>query len=242
MEQHPIRDVEERADETVEAAREARHLPEGLLRSLRADPLHSPEHIALAAADWHGPAAAAWAAQRRTLYGPKQLGKIVKRKHASYARLGGAAGGVGGIWTAAPDLAGLAWVQSRLVFFMAAAYGHDPTDRMRPAELLVLTEIYPDVAAARAGLDKVGTSMAAAYLDAKLAQVPGQRDTKLVLNLLRFVGAKSGMKAAARYIPGLAIVTNAVGNERDTRALADRAIAFYSGAPAPPTFRLPAKR
>jgi hypothetical protein len=30
-------------------------------------------------------------------------------------------------------------------------------------------------------------------------------------------------------VPGLAVVVNAVGNERDTRALADRAIAFYGG-------------
>jgi hypothetical protein len=38
-----------------------------------------------------------------------------------------------------------------------------------------------------------------------------------------------GKRAAGRLIPGLAIMFNAVGNERDTRALADRAIKFYGG-------------
>ena len=238
MKRHPIRAAEQRAEAAAAEAQAARHLPDGLLRSLRSDPLHAAEHIALAAADWHGPAAAAWAADRRALYGPVQLGKIVKRKHASYARLGGAATGIGGIWTAVPDLASLAWVQSRLVFFMAAAYGYDPTDRMRPAELLVLQRVYPDAESARAGLDKVGTSLAMAYVDSKLAQATdGQRDSALLTSLLKFVGLRYGAKTAGRWIPGLAILTNAVGNERDTRALADRAIAYYGGGPPAPTFR-----
>ena len=41
--------------------------------------------------------------------------------------------GVGGIITAAPDLVALLWIQSRMVFYIAAAYGYDPSHPMRPA-------------------------------------------------------------------------------------------------------------
>ena len=57
---------------------------------------------------------------------PAELAQMAKRRHAALARFGGAATGVGGIVTAVPDLAAAAWIQSRLVFFIAAAYGYDP--------------------------------------------------------------------------------------------------------------------
>ena len=69
---------------------------------------------------------------------------MAKRRHASLARLEGAATGVGGFLTVVPDIVLLAWIQSRLVFFVAAAYGFDPRDPMRPAELLVLRDLYPE--------------------------------------------------------------------------------------------------
>src|SRR5687768_16537758 len=40
-------------------------VPDSLWERLRADPVRAPEHIALAAADLHDPAAAAWAAEKR---------------------------------------------------------------------------------------------------------------------------------------------------------------------------------
>jgi hypothetical protein len=83
-----------------------------------------------------------------------------------------------------------------MVFFIAAAYGYDPFDPMRPAELLVIRDLYPDPHAAR---------------------------------LAKMVGKRAVKRMGARLIPGLAIAFNAIGNERDTRALADRAIAFYGG-------------
>ena len=92
------------------------------------------------------------------MYGtnPQQLGEMARRRHATLASFEGAATGVGGFVTLIPDLVGLAWIQSRLVFFVAAAYGYDPHDRMRPAELLVINGLYTDVDAARAALDGIG--------------------------------------------------------------------------------------
>jgi hypothetical protein len=207
---------------------EARRLPDGLWERLRSDPTRAPEHIALAAAQRHGPAAAAWVAERRGQYalaGP-DLALMAKKRHAAMARFGGAATGVGGFLTVLPDLAALAWIQSRLVFFVAAAYGYDPLDPMRPAELLVLRDLYPDPATARRALDGIGATVAEAYVGSKL----GSRDEQaLVSRLAWMVGKRGAKKLAGRLVPGLAIAINAVSNERDTRRLADRCIAFYGG-------------
>ncbi len=201
-------------------------LPKGLWERLRTDPAHAPETLALAAAEHHAPAAAAWAQSRRARYahGPAELAVMAKRRHATLARFGGAATGVGGILTVLPDLVAAAWIQSRMVFFIAAAYGYDPHDRMRPAELLVLQGLFSDPESARRALDGVGTSLAESFVGSRL-----QRDEALASRLAKMVGGRVAKRFAGRLIPFAAIAFNAIGNERATRALADRAIAFYGG-------------
>jgi hypothetical protein len=203
-------------------------VPESLWARLRAEPLRAPEHIALAAADKHAPAAAAWAAEKRSRFtvSPAELAKMAKRRHAALARFEGAATGVGGVFTFGPDLVLLAWIQSRLVFFVAAAYGFDPHDPMRPAELLVLRDLYPDPETARRALDGMGKTVAEAYLGTRLER---EREQAVFSRLLQFVGKRTATRAARRLIPGIGMAFNAVANERDTRALADRAIKFYGG-------------
>jgi hypothetical protein len=203
-------------------------VPDSLWERLRADPVRAPEHIALAAAELHAPAAAAWAAEKRGRLGVEgaELARMAKRRHAAMARLGGAATGVGGFLTVVPDVVLLAWIQSRLVFFVAAAYGFDPHDPMRPAELLVLRDLYPDPQTARRALDGVGKTIAEAYVGGKIER---GREQAMLSRLLRFVGKRTASRAARRLIPGIGLVFNAVANERDTRALADKAIRFYGG-------------
>jgi len=211
---------------TFQDAAAARELPPGLWDRLRLDPVRAPEHIALAAARTFAPQAQRWAEEKRGRYAvqPAELAKMAKKRHATLARFGGAATGVGGIVTLIPDLAALAWIQSRLVFYVAAAYGYDPHDPMRPAEALVLFEFYKDPLTARRALDGIGSTVAEAYIGTKL-----QRDEALALRLAKLLGVRSARKLAGRMIPGVAIAFNAVGNERRTRALADRAIRFYGG-------------
>jgi hypothetical protein len=201
-------------------------LPAGLWERLRADPLRAPEHVALAAAERHGPAAAAWVEERQGRYAVagRDLALMAKQRHAALARLEGAATGVGGFVTLLPDLAALAWIQSRLVFFVAAAYGYDPRDPMRPAELLVLRDLYPDPPTARRALDGVGATVAESFLGSRL-----ERDEALVRRLALMVGKRGIRRLAGRLVPGFAIMFNAVSNERDTRRLADRCIRFYGG-------------
>jgi hypothetical protein len=203
-------------------------VPDSLWARLKADPLRAPEHVALAAAEQHAPAAAAWVAEKRGRYatGPAELARMAKRRHATLARFEGAATGVGGLLTVVPDVVALAWIQSRLVFFMAAAYGYDPHDPMRPAELLVLRNLYPDPQTARQALDGIGRTVAEAYVGDKLER---GREQAMLSRLLLFVGKRTATRAARRLIPGVAIAFNAVANERDTRALADKAMKFYGG-------------
>jgi hypothetical protein len=203
-------------------------VPESLWARLRAEPLRAPEHIALAAAELHAPAAAAWAAEKQARYAVSgaELARMAKRRHAAMARFEGAATGIGGFVTVVPDLVLLAWIQSRLVFFVAAAYGFDPHDPMRPAELLVLRELYPDPETARRALDGIGKTVTEAYLGTKLER---GREQAILSRLLAFVGKRTASRAARRLIPGIGMAFNAIANERDTRALADRAIAFYGG-------------
>jgi hypothetical protein len=212
--------------ERVDHAAQARELPPGLWERLRADPLRAPEHLALASAQRHAPAAEAWAAEKRSRYAhsPRELAGMAKKRHAALARFGGAATGVGGIVTIIPDLAAAAWIQSRMVFFIAAAFGYDPHDPMRPAELLVLQGLFPDPQTAREALDGVGDTVAEAFVGSRLA-----RDEALVSRLGRMVGRRVFKRFAGRLIPFAAIAFNAIGNERETRALADRAIVFYGG-------------
>jgi hypothetical protein len=155
---------------------------------------------------------------------PAELAQMAKRRHAALARFGGAATGVGGIVTVIPDLAALAWIQSRMIFFIAAAYGYDPHDPMRPAELLVIQGLYPDPHSARQALDGAGTRVVQAWVGSKT-----ERDQTLVARLGKMVGRRMVKRFAGRLIPFAAIAFNAIGNERETRALADRTIRFYGG-------------
>ena len=201
------------------------HLPDGLLNALRADPVRAPEHLALAAADRHGPTAAEWVAARGRKQ-PERLARDAKRSHARLARFSGAATGVGGIYTVLPDIALMLWIQSRMVFFIAAAYGFDPRDRMRPAELLVLWDLFEDPPAARAALDGASGPLAVSATQRKLDQ--GNED-KVTERLMRAATRHGARRLTGKLIPGAAIFFNSIGNERSTRGLGDDAIRFYGG-------------
>ncbi|HEX8083949.1 MAG TPA: EcsC family protein [Solirubrobacteraceae bacterium] len=201
------------------------HLPDGLLGALRADPVRAPEHLALAAADRHGPAAAEWVAAQGGRE-PRKLARSAKRSHARLARFSGAATGVGGFYTVLPDIALMLWIQSRMVFYIAAAYGFDPRDRMRPAELLVLWDLFDDPAAARASLDGASGPLAVSATQRKLEQ---SGDEKVAERLMRAAAKRGAARMGGKLIPGFAIFVNSIGNERSTRALADDAIRFYGG-------------
>jgi hypothetical protein len=198
-------------------------LPDGLFERLRADPWRAPESLALAARTQHGPAAAAWLArQPARRRRPRRLARRLVRRHARWGRLSGAVAGIGGAITMAPDLATLAWLQARMVFFIAAAYGHDPSDPDRAAELLVLQGLHHDVAEARASLDGHGTSVASSWIDRRLS-----RDEALLRALVSLAARTGGKHLLGKSIPGFAIFYGSWANARATRHLGRAAIRFY---------------
>lgn len=201
-------------------------IPRGLLDRVRDDPSRAPEHLALAAAEVHGPDAQRWASSHADTQ-PDELARMAKGRHAALSRYGGAITGMGGWMTILPDLAALAWVQSRMVFFIAAAHGHDPTDPLRPAELLVLQELYDDPRDAREALDGTGRRIATTLVTRRLTGKRGRKNRTAVTRMAQMAGKRFGNRLAGRMIPGFAAIFNAVVNERDTRELADRAIDFY---------------
>lgn len=193
---------------------------------MRAQPERAAELIAAAAAERFGEPAERWVELAGVGHSAESLARTAYSKHTRLARLEGFALGFGGIATSAANLGGLAWIQARMVFYIAAAYGYDPRHPMRPAELLALWEVYDTPAEARAALDGLGTPMAQALVEKRLA---ASGDRRLSERLVRFVGKRVAKRAAGRLIPVLGAPLSAVQNGGSTRELGRRALAYYGG-------------
>ena len=156
---------------------------------------------------------------------PEQLAKIAYRKHVRLARLEGGALGLGGIITAAPDVVALLWIQSRMVFYIAAAHGYDPRHPMRPAELLALQEVYATPAEARAALDGMGKLMAQAIVEKALAS---RTTDRLHRRLVKYIAKRMARRYAGRYVPLIGAPLGALQNAGVTKTLGRRTLASYA--------------
>jgi EcsC protein family len=206
-------------------------VPQSLWERVRAEPEKAPEFIALAAADRFAPQAQDWVERNRAWHTPESLAQTAYRKHVRMARVEGAALGVGGAITAAPDIVALLWIQSRMIFYIAAAYGYDPRHPMRPAELLALQDVYPTAAEARQALDGTGKRLAFAVAERAL---DSRRDQHLGVKLARFAGKRIARRYTGRLVPFLASPIGAVQNAGATKELGRRALAYYGGPQARP--------
>lgn len=193
-------------------------------RRLNQQPDRAPELIALAAAERLAPVAERWAAENAGTP-PAALARRAVRNHVRSSRLEGAAAGLAGAWGIVPDLAALAWLQSRMVFHVAAAYGFDTHHPMRPAELLTLQGLYPTAQEAREALDGVGRHVAIAFAEGKLRG----GDSTLRKRLMKMVGERVASRAAAKVIPGVASPIMAIQNANAVGELGERALRFYGG-------------
>jgi hypothetical protein len=156
---------------------------------------------------------------------PERLAKLAYRKHVRLARLEGGALGLGGAFTAAPDLVALLWIQSRMVFYIAAAYGHDPLDPMRPAELLTLQGVYETPAEARRALDGMGKPMAQAMVEKALAS---SRTDRLHRRLLKYPAKRMARRYAGRLVPLIGAPIGAIQNGAATKEIGRAALAYYA--------------
>lgn len=205
-------------------------IPDPIWRRALAQPERAPELIAAAAADRFADPAKEWVRIAGGGHTPTSLASMAYRKHVALSRAEGFALGFGGILTGAANLGGLAWVQARMVFYVAAAFGYDPGHPMRPAELLALWGVYETPAEARAALDGLGKPMAQAVIESRLA---GSGERGLSRKLVRYVGKRAVKRGAGRLVPLIGAPISAVQNGGSTKELGRRAIAYYGGEEAP---------
>ena len=212
----------------MEATTEIAHLerpPKRLWSQILAEPDRAPEYIALAAAERFAPQAEEWVRIAGPGHTPEQLARTAFRKHVRLARLEGGALGMGGAITAAPDIVALLWIQSRMVFYIAAAYGYDPKHPMRPAEYLALQGLYETPAQAREALDGVGKRMAQAMVEKAISK----RDTDaLHLKLSKYIARRLARRYAGRLIPFVGAPLGAIQNGGVTKQLGRRALDYYA--------------
>ncbi|SCG36645.1 hypothetical protein GA0074704_0410 [Micromonospora siamensis] len=194
---------------------------------LRDHPGFAPELLALAAVEALGPRARDWTQRLRDAYpqaDPDALARLASRRFVRAAGLGGAGAAVAGLFAPVAELAAVLWAQANLVLHLAATYGRDPLDPERAVELLVLTQVHPDAASARAALDA-----------ARAADGPGERSWpwvaeaawRLALPLAAQAGGWLGLRLASRLLPGAAVLAAATGDAAAAERLAARAIGAY---------------
>jgi hypothetical protein len=205
--------------------------PRSLWNRILAEPDRAPEHIALAAADRFGPQAEEWVRIAGPGHSPEELARVAYRKHVRLARLEGGVLGVGGALTAAPDVVALIWIQSRMTFYIAAAYGYDPRHPMRPAELLALQGLYPTAAEARAALDGMGKRLAQAAVERAMT---GRSMDRLHRRLLKYLAKRLARRYAGRLIPLIGAPIGAMQNAGATKEVGRAALSFYGGDHARP--------
>src|SRR5919109_2614116 len=200
--------------------------PRSLWNRILAEPARAPECIALAAADRFGPEAEEWVRIAGPGHSPKKLARIAYRKHVRLARLEGGVLGLGGVFTMAPDIVALLWIQSRMVFYIAAAHGYDPRHPMRPAELLALQGVYGTPAEARRALDGVGKHLAQAVVERAISGRPMDR---LHRRLARYLAQRLARHYGGKPIPILGAPPGAMQNAGTTKDLGKLALAYYGG-------------
>jgi hypothetical protein len=183
--------------------------PRSLWDRMLAEPERAPEHIALVAAERFGPQAEEWVRIAGPGHTPEKLARIAYRKHVRLARL----------------VVALLWIQSRMIFYIAAAYGYDPRHPMRPAELLALQGVYATPAEARRALDGMGKLMAQAMIERALAS---RTTDRLHLRLLRYLTKRLARRYAGRLIPFIGSPLGAIQNAGATKEIGRLALSYYA--------------
>ncbi|GAA1504329.1 hypothetical protein GCM10009827_017010 [Dactylosporangium maewongense] len=198
------------------------------------NPAYLPELLALAAVARLGEAArerAAWYAANYPGVDGDAIGRAVTREFVRRARRLGIAAGAAGSLGLVVEAAGVNWLHAKLVLHLAAAHGHDPLDRARAAELLVLQRVYAEVATAEAAI------MAAEQAQRSRRAGPGVGVARLAGPLGRTLGGgllqAAGVRIARHAVPGIGPVIGAVAAVRSTEAIAMRATRYYRRKPVP---------
>ncbi|MEV6925825.1 hypothetical protein AB0M46_15190 [Dactylosporangium sp. NPDC051485] len=186
------------------------------------DPAFLPERLAVAAVERLGEGARRQVEWYRVTYpgvDGDAISRAITREFVWRARRQGFAAGFAGSAGLVVEAAALGWLQARLVLHVAAAYGHDPEDHRRAAELLVLQQIHATVETAEAAVREsrqAGRRTGAPRSVAPLARALGAG-----------VARAFAARVARRIVPGAPAMLGSVTAARSTERLAARAVRYY---------------
>ncbi|WP_240742337.1 hypothetical protein [Micromonospora zingiberis] len=190
-------------------------------------PGFAPELLALTAVEALGPRAAEWARRLRETYPQASadgLARLAGQRFVRQAAVGGASAALAGAFAPVVELAVVLWSQANLVLHLAAAYGRDPAHPDRAAELLVLTQVHPD-------LETAESALAAARAADGPGEEPGLRAVEAAWRLAAPLAAQAGgwlaLRLASRLLPGAALLAAAAGGTATTQRLTARTITTY---------------
>lgn len=127
------------------------------------------------------------------------------------------------------DIAGLAWIQTRMILVIAALHGHDPTDAVRYREIATLMGIFGAPQADRAA-KAAGKASERVLRRLILRHLKGDR-LQAVKALFRMVGVNFTRTGLIKALPGINIPISALVNAQATRSLGKRAHVYYSTLP-----------
>jgi hypothetical protein len=189
------------------------------LSKLTADPGHAPELLARAAVQTIGPRAKEWAERTREAY-PKATDAALARLAADqFTRLTSPTSivaALAGSFAPSALIATTALTHARVVLHVAAAYGLDPTDEARAADLLVLTRVY------------------ASREDAEAALSTTTQRSDGLRRIGRMIATNAAgwvaVRLVRRYFPGTSLVAAALVSRSSARNMAERANTYYSQA------------
>lgn len=116
------------------------------------EPAYTPELLTLAAVRSFGPPADRYARWLRETYPDVPPDGLVRHALARASSAAPVAGAAAALVRPFGGLAATAWLSTRTVLEIAAAYGFDPTDPHRAADLLVLLGVHDTLPVARARL------------------------------------------------------------------------------------------
>ena len=193
---------------------------------LIADPGHSPELLALAAVQTLGPQAQEWADRMRDAYpnaSPDGIARLASQQFVRFGTVSSVFAAVAGSYAPLTLLGAAALAHAELSLHVAAAYGLDPTDPARAADLLLLTRVHPTREDAEAALT---ASREHSY--------EGSGLTDAAWRLGRMVAVQAGgwmaLRAANRFFPGTSLLAAVLTSRAAARTVAARANLFYRAA------------
>jgi hypothetical protein len=191
-----------------------------------ADPGHSPELLALAAVQTIGPRAKEWASRTSDAYPTATSAGKARLAVSQFTRFGTLSSvfaAAAGSYAPLALLGTAALTHAELVLHIAAAYGLDPTDERRAADLLLLTKVHPSREEAEAAIN---TAKQPAY------EEEDGGITDAVWRLGRMVVAQVGgwtmIRTLNRFLPGASLLTAVLTSQSAAESLGARAQRFYS--------------